>query len=48
MEQYLASQSDYKKNRYDIPPETRAAIGRRWGGYIARYGYAVAAEQDAA
>ena len=48
LEEYLASQSGYQKNRYSISPETRLAIGRRWGEYIAKYGYSDTAEQDAA
>ena len=40
VEDYFAGQKDYKTNRYQITPETRAEIGRRWGKYIRQYGYA--------
>jgi LPS sulfotransferase NodH len=40
IEAYFAGQKDYKTNRYQITPETRAEIGRRWGKYIEQYGYA--------
>ena len=40
IEDYLAGQKDYKTNRYQITPEMRAEIGRRWDRYIRRYGYA--------
>jgi len=36
---FVESRSAYKKNRYEITPETRAEIARRWRGYIERYGY---------
>lgn len=36
---YLAQQSDYKVNRYQISAETRAQIARRWAGYLEQYGY---------
>lgn len=39
VEQYMAAQSDYRPNRYEIPPETRSEIARRWGAYIEKYGY---------
>jgi omega-hydroxy-beta-dihydromenaquinone-9 sulfotransferase len=40
IEAYFAGQKDYKTNRYQITPETRAEITRRWGKYIEQYGYA--------
>lgn len=40
LERFLAEQKDYKKNRYDLSPELRAEIARRWGFFIERYGYA--------
>ena len=39
LERYVADKQDYKTNRYEVSPETRAEITRRWGSYIARYGY---------
>ncbi len=38
--EYIADQKGYKTNRYEISPEVRARIGRRWRRYIERYGYA--------
>jgi hypothetical protein len=46
IQQYVAGQKDYKTNRYQITPEVRAEITRRWGKYLAKYGYA--AEQAGA
>ncbi len=40
IEAYFASQKDYQTNRYQLTPELRAEIGRRWGRFIERYGYA--------
>ncbi len=40
IEAYFAGQKDYKTNRYEIAPELRAEIARRWAKYIERYGYA--------
>jgi omega-hydroxy-beta-dihydromenaquinone-9 sulfotransferase len=40
LEAYFAEKADYKTNRYTLPPETRAEIGRRWQAYIQKYGYA--------
>ena len=34
------SKKDYKTNRYQITPEMRAEIARRWGTFIEQYGYA--------
>jgi hypothetical protein len=48
MEKYLEGQSNYKKNRYELSPEARQEISRRWSDYIHRYGYAAPADQDAA
>ncbi len=39
LERYVADKKDYKTNRYEISPEIRAEITRRWGSYIAQYGY---------
>ena len=38
-EQYAADKKDYQTNRYEITPETRDEITRRWGSFIERYGY---------
>jgi hypothetical protein len=39
IERYLADNKDYQTNRFDIPPEVRAEVRRRWGSYAKRYGY---------
>ena len=39
MEEYVVGQQGYKPNRYEISPETRAEITRRWSSYIRHYGY---------
>ncbi len=39
LQDYLAKNRGYQTNQYDLPPELRAAIGRRWGEVIRRYGY---------
>ena len=39
LQQFVESRAGYKTNRYEISPETRAEIDRRWRGYIERYGY---------
>ncbi len=41
LEQYLASIKGYETNRYQLTPEQRAEITRRWGKVIDRYGYTV-------
>ena len=46
LEAYVASKADYKRNRYEIPPETRAEVARRWGPFMERYGYAPQSEED--
>ena len=40
IEDYLAGQKDYKPNRFQMAPELRAEITRRWAKYLERYGYA--------
>ena len=37
---YAAGQKDYQTNRYQITPEMRAEVARRWGKFIEQYGYA--------
>ena len=39
MKTYFAKKADYKTNRYQLPPELAAEIGRRWAGFFERYGY---------
>ena len=39
LEHYMAGQAGYKRNRYQISPEIRAEIARRWAPYIKKYGY---------
>jgi hypothetical protein len=40
MEAYLAQVAGYQTNRYDLSPERREEITRRWNAVIHRYGYA--------
>jgi hypothetical protein len=40
IEDYFAGQKGYKTNRYQITPEMRAEIGRRWEPFLKQYGYA--------
>ena len=39
IEQYLESVKDYKKNRFQTPPELQAKIAERLKPYIEKYGY---------
>ncbi len=39
LEAYVDSKKDYKTNRYEISPEIRREISRKWATYIERYGY---------
>jgi hypothetical protein len=39
LERYLAATAGYETNRYQLSPELRAEVGRRWGEVIRRYGY---------
>ncbi len=39
LQQYLAGTKDYKTNKYDIAPDLRDQIDRRWGPFMRRYGY---------
>ena len=41
MQQYMVGQKDYKKNSYEMEPETKREIARRLRSYIERYGYPV-------
>ena len=39
LEAYFAKRRDYRTNRHEISADLRAAIAKRWSGYIRRYGY---------
>lgn len=39
VEQYVRQTRDYKPNRYELNPDLRHLITRRWGEVIRRYGY---------
>ncbi len=39
LEQYLSKITGYKRNHYELTPELRAEITRRWGDVIRKYGY---------
>ena len=39
LEAHLAGLKDYKTNRYEITPQMREEISRRWGTVIEKYGY---------
>jgi hypothetical protein len=39
VEKYVASQADYKTNRYSVTDEQKQTVARRWANYIERYGY---------
>jgi len=39
IETYMGGQKDYKTNRYQLTPENRAEIDRRWEKYLVQYGY---------
>jgi omega-hydroxy-beta-dihydromenaquinone-9 sulfotransferase len=39
LQQYLASVAGYETNRYQLTPEQRAEIARRWAAVFQRYGY---------
>lgn len=41
LQAYLATLKGYETNKYEMTPEMRAAITRRWGPIIARLGYPV-------
>jgi hypothetical protein len=47
LQKFVASQADYKKNRYELAPEVRDEIARRWSRYIAQYGYSTPADSSA-
>jgi len=37
---YTAGTADYRPNRFELDADSREIIGRRWGDYARRYGYA--------
>lgn len=39
VEDFVAQHKDYKKNVFEMAPELKAEIGRRWSAYIEKYGY---------
>ncbi|MEN6557459.1 MAG: sulfotransferase [Thermoguttaceae bacterium] len=39
VEAYFTGQKNYRTNRYEITPEIKAEIGRRWKKYAQQYGY---------
>jgi hypothetical protein len=39
LEEYTAKHREYRTNRYELPPELRDKITRRWEAVIRRYGY---------
>ncbi len=45
LEEFVAAQAEYRPNRYEISPETRAEIGRQWAWYIKEYGYGAAPDE---
>lgn len=47
LEEYLASLKGYETNRYQLTPQQREEVTRRWGPIIRRYGYAAAADAAA-
>jgi hypothetical protein len=40
VEEYLSRQRGYETNKYELTPEEREAVTRRWGDIIRRWGYA--------
>jgi len=39
LEAYVASQKDYKTNRWQFSAEVKREVGRRWAAFFDRYGY---------
>jgi hypothetical protein len=39
LEEYLARHANYETNKFDLTPEQREEVTRRWGDVIRRYGY---------
>ena len=40
LKKYFADKADYQTNRFQLSPEQRAEIDRRWQPFLERYGYA--------
>ena len=40
VQKYADAHGDYIRNHYDLLPETRQRILRRWAHWINKYGYA--------
>ncbi len=38
---YVAARADYRTNRYELTPQLRGEIARRWKPYFEKYGYAL-------
>jgi hypothetical protein len=47
LQQYVEGMSGYETNRYELAPELRDRIARRWAAFIRKYGYASGASADA-
>ncbi len=47
IEKHMQAKAGYKKNRYEISPELREEIARRWNKYLVKYGYGVSEKQAA-
>lgn len=39
LEKYVAAAEGYRTNRYELSPELREQVSRRWAGYLRQYGY---------
>jgi hypothetical protein len=39
LERYLQSIAGYETNKYQLTPEQRALVAKRWGDVIRKYGY---------
>ncbi|MFL5340770.1 MAG: sulfotransferase family protein [Gemmataceae bacterium] len=39
IQQYLERNKNYETNKYDLSPDLRAEVARRWGDYIRKWGY---------
>jgi hypothetical protein len=39
MDEYMNRKRDYTTNKYQLPPEKKAEVTRRWGDWIRRWGY---------
>jgi hypothetical protein len=45
LETYVAGTEGYQTNRYELAPDERDEIRRRWGRYLRKYGYEVPEER---